>query len=208
MVEDFAVGFFAAFSGVCARACGTANRSSATAATPEGMWKQAVFLATALALPAQDGRGVRILAERFRIAAAQYFHHPVIEIVHRMRLDGLEAAIVFFVGLFNVIPQSETQVLVLAPEPYVFRTQHPDVLHRNLGHAEGAPMQFLLFWWQRVEVKNRRRFPRLAPGLRLNRRTRLGGKIQFKIRRRLVQSYRHRIGQKYRFQSWGRLDNR
>ena len=71
-----------------------------------------------------------------------------------MRLDRLESAIVFFVSLLNVITQSETQILVLAPDPHVLGAQHPDVLHRNLGHAEGASVQFLLVWWQQVEIKN------------------------------------------------------
>jgi len=102
-----------------------------------------------------------------------------------MRLDGLEPAIIFFVSLLNVITQSEAQILVLAPEPYVLGTQHPDVLHGNLGDAEGAPVQFLLFWWQQVEIKNGRRFHR---GARLHCRMRLDGKIQFKIRLRVVQS--------------------
>lgn len=115
-----------------------------------------------------------------------------------MRLDGLEPAIVFFVSLLNVIPQSVTQILILAPQPYVFRTQHPDVLHRNLGDPEGAPVQFLLFWWQQVEIKNRRRFRRFTCRLHLSFLLQPGGKIQFKPWRRLVRNRRHRLVQEHR----------
>ena len=79
-------------------------------------------------------------------------------------MDGLEPAIVFFVSLLNVITQSETQILVLAPEPDILGTQHLDILHRNLGDAIGAPVQFLLFRGQRVEAKNLLRFRRFAFG--------------------------------------------
>src|ERR1700687_5188943 len=53
------------------------------------------------ALVTQDWRGVRIRTQRFGIAARQDLHHPVIEIIHWMILYSLEAAIVFFVSLFN-----------------------------------------------------------------------------------------------------------
>ena len=105
-----------------------------------------------------------------------------------MRLDWLEAAIVFFVGLFNVITQSGTQILVLAPELNIFRAQHSDILHGNFGHAESAPVQFLLFRRQRVEIKNGPRFHCLRRPARVSRhilRQRLYGKIQFKIRLRV-----------------------
>jgi len=107
-----------------------------------------------------------------------------------MRLDGLEPAIVFFVSLLNVITQSVTQILILAPEPHILRAQHSDVLHGNLGDSEGPPVQFLLFWWQQVEIKNRRRFRGFTCGLRLLCRAQLAGKIQIELRRRLVRGHR------------------
>jgi len=71
----------------------------------------------------------------------------------------LEPAIVFFVSLLNVITQSETQILVLSPEPYVLgRSIRMSCM--NFGDAEGAPVQFLLVRGQQVEIKNRLRFQR------------------------------------------------
>src|SRR5579872_2483054 len=168
---DFAACFFAglAGAGACARAPGATIPHSTTATTPARIWKETVFPASAFALPAQDGSRVGILAKRLRISAAQNFHHPVIKIVDRMRLNGLESAIVFFVSLFNVITQSETQILVLAAHAHIFRAQHLDVLHGNFGDAESAPVQFLLLRGQHVEIKSGRRFSLLNLMLRFGK---------------------------------------
>jgi hypothetical protein len=82
--------------------------SSSKATDAARVREQTAFPAAVFTLPAQDRGRIRILAKRMRIAAGQNLHHPVIEIIHRMRLDGLKPAIVFFMGLLNVITQSET----------------------------------------------------------------------------------------------------
>ena len=123
-------------------------------------WKHAPSAAAVFALVAQDRRRIRIRTKRFRIAPGKDFNHPVIEIIHWMRLYGLEPAIVFFVSLFNVITQSYAQILVLTPDPHIFGAQQLNILHRNLGYAVGAPMQFLLIRGQRSQCKNRIRFRR------------------------------------------------
>src|SRR3984893_18893829 len=102
---------------------------------------------------AQDRGGVRVRAKRFWIATGQDLNHPVVEIIHWMRLYSLEPAIVFFVGLLNVITQSYAQVLVLTPRPHVFRAQQLYVLHRNLSYPIGTPMQSLLIGAQRGQTK-------------------------------------------------------
>src|SRR6202049_2674393 len=102
---------------------------------------------------AQDWGGIWIRAKRFWIATGKDLNHPVVKIIHWMRLYRLEPAIVFFVGLLNVITQSYAQVLVLTPHPHVFRAQQLYVLHRNFSYAIRAPMQFLLIGGQRGQPK-------------------------------------------------------
>ncbi len=118
-----------------------------------------------------------------------------------MRLDGPEPSIVFLVRLLDVIPQPGAEILVLAAQPHIFRTKHPDVLHRNLGHPKSAPVQFLLFRGQRVETKRRRCSSRRFPF----RRRCLDGNLDVECRRRVVQCQRYRILDEDRLQDRSRL---
>src|SRR4029077_5922795 len=108
--EVFAERFFACFAGVCPcmgyAAAITSNNNGIETAR---IWKRAASLAAVFTLLAQDGRGIGICPKRVWIAAGQNLNHPIIEIVHWMRLYSQEPAIVFFVGLLNVITQSYAQ---------------------------------------------------------------------------------------------------
>jgi hypothetical protein len=163
--DDLVEGFFERDAGVCAPAGDTAAIASTIKTIHAGMfvgtlletareWEHAPSAAAVSALVAHNWRGIGIPAKRFGIAPGQDFNHPVIEIIHWMRLNGLKPSIVFFMSLFNVITQSYAQIFVLAPHPDIFRTQQLDILHRNLGDAIGAPMQFLLIRGQRSQIKN------------------------------------------------------
>src|SRR4029077_16096276 len=94
------------------------------------VWKRMVdVLSAARKLAAQDRGGIGILAKCFGIATGQNLHHPVIEVIHRVRSDRLETAIVLFMSLLNVITQSKAQILILAPDSHILGSQHLDVLH-------------------------------------------------------------------------------
>ena len=97
-------------------------------------------------------------------------------------MNGLKAAIVFFVSLLNVITQSETQILFLAPKPHILGPQHADILHAYFCNAKGAPVQFLLVRWQQVEIKNWRGFHLFKCLGRHGRLLSLVRENQFKIR--------------------------
>jgi hypothetical protein len=88
----------------------------------------------------QDWRRIRILAQRTRIPVRQNLHHPVVKIIHRVAEDRLETSVVFLVRTFNIISQTVTQILVFFARFYVVRAEHPNVLHRNLGHAVRTPV--------------------------------------------------------------------
>lgn len=105
--DVFAERFFARCAGVCAcmgnAAAITSNNNGIEIAR---LWKRAASLEASLTLLAQDRGGIGICSKRVWIAAGQNFNHPIIEIIHWMRLYSQEPAIVFFVGLLNVITQS------------------------------------------------------------------------------------------------------
>ena len=99
------------------------------------------------------GDGIRIFAERVRVAIRKDLHHPAIKIIDRMIHDGTETAVIFSMSLLNVITQSNAQIFLFAPQPHLFRPQHFNVLHGNLGNPIGAPVQFPLLGGQLVDVK-------------------------------------------------------
>ena len=93
----------------------------------------------------QNGRGIRIFAEGLGVAIGQNFHHPIVEIIHRMVLNRAKTAVVFLACFINVHPQADADVFVLTAEANFLRLQKFDVLHGYFGHAVRATVQFLLF---------------------------------------------------------------
>jgi len=161
LADVFVEGFFARLTGVCACMGNAAAIPSSITRIEMGAIemtrkrKHAPSPAAIRALMAQNRGGIRIRTQRFWIATGQDLHHPVIEIIHWMGLYSLEPAIVFFMGLLNVVTQSGAQIAILAPSSHVFRAQQLYILHRNLGYPIGAPMQFLLIGGQRSQAKCR-----------------------------------------------------
>ena len=99
------------------------------------------------------GRDVGVVAEGVGIAVGKDFHHPAVKVVHRVVHDRFETAVIFSMSFFNVVFQSDAEIFLFAPEPYLLRSQHFDVLHRNFRHAIGAPVQFLFFRRESADVK-------------------------------------------------------
>ncbi len=69
---------------------------------------------TVVVLVPENGRGIRIFSEGFRIALGENFHHPVMEIIHGMILNRAETTIVFLAGFIEITAQPVTDILVLA----------------------------------------------------------------------------------------------
>ncbi len=91
----------------------------------------------------QNRRGVRIFSEGLGVAVGEYFHEPMMEIIHGMVVNRAEAAIVFLAGFVQIAAQSAANIFLLAGEANVLRPEQLDVLHRDLSHAIGAAMQVL-----------------------------------------------------------------
>src|SRR5207302_641286 len=106
-------------------------------------------------LAPQNRRGIGILAEVFWVSLAQNFDHPIVEIIDRMAQDRLKTPVIFFVSLFDIIPQTQANVLMFASQTDLIRTEHFNILHGNLGDAIRPPVQILLLWLQRRNVKRR-----------------------------------------------------
>lgn len=101
----------------------------------------------------QNRRGVRIFSEGLGVAVGEYFHEPVVEIIHGMVVNRAEAAIIFLAGLIQIAAQSAANVFLLAGEANVLRPEQLDVLHRDFGHAVGAPVQVLHFGGQAGDIE-------------------------------------------------------
>src|SRR5712664_50052 len=135
------------------------------------------------------GRGVRIFAQGVRVPVCQDFHHPAIKVVDRMVHDGFETAVVFSMSFFNVVFQSYAEIFVLAAQAHLLRTEHFNILHRNLGDPICAAVQFLFFGGEAVDVKLIAELTFRAGGRRRQfdqfERFRFGMQLQFGGDRRL-----------------------
>ena len=60
------------------------------------------------------GTGVGIFAEGVWVAVGEDFHQPAIKVIHRMVHDGFKTPVILSVGFFNVITQSDADVLIFA----------------------------------------------------------------------------------------------
>src|ERR1700688_3810094 len=85
-------------------------------------------------------RGIRITPESLWISLAKDFDHPVIKVIHWMAQNRLEAPVIFFVSLFNIISQTETNVSMLPSQTDLVGPEHLNILHRNFGDAIGSPV--------------------------------------------------------------------
>src|SRR4029077_111540 len=119
----------------CARTSGAPLESSAnasiTAHTPR--ITAAACLAAILAMP--RGRRVWVFAESVGIALREDLHHPAIKVIHWVVHDGFETPVVFSMSFFNVVFQSDAEIFFFAAKPYLLRSQHFNVLHRNFRHS-------------------------------------------------------------------------
>ena len=111
------------------------------------------FIATSLVT--QYRRGIGIFAESFDVALGENFHHPAMEVIHRVILDRAKTAVVFFACFVEVTAQPFANVFVLTPQLDVLGAQKFDVLHRHFGYAVGAAMQILNFRWKAGQIERR-----------------------------------------------------
>ena len=63
----------------------------------------------------KDGRGVWILYYALAVPFGEYFHHPMLEVVHRMIENRAEPPVAFFACFVQVGTQAVADVLILAP---------------------------------------------------------------------------------------------
>src|ERR1700682_6499911 len=116
-------------------------------------WEEPQKRAAGVRLVMARGRGVRIFAQGVRVPFGKDFHHPAIKVIDWVIHDRFEAAVVFSMCFFNVVFQSDAEIFVLAAEAYLLRTEHFNVLHRNLGYPICAAVQFLFLRRKAVDVK-------------------------------------------------------
>src|SRR5579863_4027642 len=133
--EDFALtleGLVAAAVVTRANACGAAahDKNRNIPIRPRG---PRIFIADIL-MP-QNRRGVRIFSEGLGVAVGEYFHEPMMEIIHGMVVNRAEAAIVFLAGFVEIAAQSAANVFLLASDANIFRPEQFDVLHGDFGHT-------------------------------------------------------------------------
>ncbi len=99
------------------------------------------------------GRGVGVIAEGVGVPFGEDLHQPAIKVIDWVIHDWFEAAVIFSMSFFNVVFQSYAEVSVLAAQAHLLRSEHFYVLHRNFCDAIRAPVQFLFFERQAVDVK-------------------------------------------------------
>ena len=73
-----------------------------------------VFIATFSVT--QYRRGIGIFAEGFDIPSGENFHHPAMEVIHRVILDRAKAAVVFFACFVDFTAQPIANVVVLTTQ--------------------------------------------------------------------------------------------
>src|SRR5579872_2877915 len=105
--------------------------------------RTAKFIASFL-LP-HSGRRIWIFSEGFIVSLSQNFHHPAVEVIHRMIENRAKAAIVFLTGLIEITTQPMTDILVFTAQANVLWPQKLDVLHAYFSSPICAAVQFLQF---------------------------------------------------------------
>ena len=64
----------------------------------------------------QYRRGIRVFAEGFDIPSGKNFHHPAMEVIHRVILDRAKAAVVFFACFVDFTAPPIANVAVLTTQ--------------------------------------------------------------------------------------------
>ena len=81
-----------------------------------GNSKQPGLLSSLTFLVTQYRRGIGIFAEGLLVSSGEDFHHPAMEVIHRVVLDRAKAAVVFFACFVEVTPQPIANVFVLTTQ--------------------------------------------------------------------------------------------
>src|SRR5580698_2924247 len=119
---------------------------------PERRYSAHAILARSY-LAMQDGRRIRILAERVAISSGENFDHPVMEIIDGVIVNRGETAIVFLARFIDIDLQARADVFVLAAGADFLGLQQLDVLHGDFGDAIRALVHVLHFGRKRGHIE-------------------------------------------------------
>jgi hypothetical protein len=71
----------------------------------------------------QDGRRIGIFSKGSGVALRENFHHPTLEVIHRVILNRAEAAVVFFAGFIEITAQPIAYVFIFPAQANILGPQ-------------------------------------------------------------------------------------